>query len=90
LTPVFFFFGEKSPTGDTVSIFWRKYLFFSKSVRGINTRVLNTKSECTIRRFIIIGVQLVFKWRKHFLIGHFFMQQWGTSGAFNSWMLIAM
>jgi hypothetical protein len=32
------------------------------------------KEERTIRRFIIIGVQLFFIWRKHFSIGHFFMQ----------------
>ncbi len=90
LTPVFFFFAKKSTTGDTVSNFWREYPFFSKSVRGINTRVPNTKSECTIRRFIIIGVQLFFIWRKHFSIGHFFMQQCGTSGAFNSWRLFSL
>ncbi len=45
LTLVFFFFAKKSTIGNTVSNFWREYLFFSKNVRGINTKVLNTNSE---------------------------------------------
>jgi len=65
-------------------------ILFSQKVLGIDTRVLNTKSKCTIRRFIIIGVQLFFIGRKHFLIGHFFMQQCGTSGAFISWLLFSL